>query len=111
MQWINVTCCRCDLNECSFSKGIAEHTFGNDYLEPFPTDDWTHLVIVAFVKLFVTQLIYVLFLLNAELFPTPVRSTGFAWLLVSGFAAMSAAPYILNVSSANAYLCVTYFVI
>ncbi|XP_037792998.1 organic cation transporter 1-like [Penaeus monodon] len=66
-------------------------------LAPFTLhDDWTHLVIVAFVKLFVTQLIYVLFLLNAELFPTPVRSTGFAWLLVSGFAAMSAAPYILN---------------
>ncbi|XP_042856033.1 beta-alanine transporter-like [Penaeus japonicus] len=59
-------------------------------------NEWAHLVVVAFIKLFVTQLIFSLFLLSAEIFPTPVRSTGFAWLLVSGFAAMSAAPYILS---------------
>lgn len=59
-------------------------------------NEWAHLAIAAFIKLFITQLIFVLFLLNTELFPTPVRSTGFAWSLVAGFAAMSAAPYILN---------------
>ncbi|XP_076049084.1 organic cation transporter 1-like [Oratosquilla oratoria] len=55
---------------------------------------WVLLSLAAFIKLFITKAIYVLFLYCAELFPTPVRSIIIGIVVVFGLISMSAAPYI-----------------
>lgn len=55
------------------------------------------LTIVAFIRLFCTQLIYIVFVQCTEIFPTPIRSTGFAWMIVFGLGAMISTPYVLHV--------------
>ncbi|XP_037791597.1 solute carrier family 22 member 5-like [Penaeus monodon] len=59
-------------------------------------DKWVMLAVAACIRLFSTQLIYIATIQSAEIFPTPIRSTGFAWMVVWGMGAMIATPYILH---------------
>ncbi|XP_063593786.1 solute carrier family 22 member 7-like [Penaeus indicus] len=59
-------------------------------------DKWVMLAMVAFIRLFCTQLIYVVYVQCTEIFPTPIRSTGLAWLIVCGLATMISTPFLLH---------------
>lgn len=59
-------------------------------------DKWLMLAIVAVIRLFCAQLIYVAYVQCTEIFPTPVRSTGLAWLIVCGLATMISTPFLLH---------------
>ncbi|XP_063594061.1 solute carrier family 22 member 7-like [Penaeus indicus] len=59
-------------------------------------DKWAMLAVAACIRLFSTQLMYVVTIQCGEIFPTPVRSTGLAWMVVCGMGAMVSTPYILH---------------
>lgn len=59
-------------------------------------DKWALLTIVGFIKLFSTQLIYIMLVMSTEILPTPVRATGLAWMTVFGLLAMTVGPYALT---------------
>ncbi|XP_042880465.1 solute carrier family 22 member 7-like [Penaeus japonicus] len=71
---------------------------------PFCLEEkWVMLTIVAFIRLFCTQLIYIVFVQCTEIFPTPIRSTGFAWMIVFGLGAMISTPYVLHSGFGEAF--------
>lgn len=59
-------------------------------------DEWLLMSIVAMVKLLATQGLYVVFLMASEIFPTPIRTSGYGITIVFGMLAMVVSPYILH---------------
>ncbi|XP_068243997.1 carcinine transporter-like [Palaemon carinicauda] len=59
-------------------------------------DKWKCLLVMALIKLSFSMSIYALLVYSTEIFPTTVRSTGFAWISVCGFTAVTASSYIIN---------------
>ncbi|ROT66050.1 Organic cation transporter 1 [Penaeus vannamei] len=66
-------------------------------------DKWAMLAIASCIRLFSTQLIYIATMQSAEIFPTPIRSTAFAWMVVCGLGAAIATPYILHSGFGDAF--------
>ncbi|XP_076064253.1 organic cation transporter 1-like isoform X1 [Oratosquilla oratoria] len=64
---------------------------------------WLLLALAAFIKLFITSSMYVVFLIGAELFPTSIRSFSLGITLVVSLAVCSASPYIVGLEISLQY--------
>ena len=67
------------------------------YYNKYSIDPIFMLSVVAIIKIFLTQGIYVVYVMTSELFPTPSRSSGMGMVVVSGMIGIIFAPYIVHV--------------
>ncbi|XP_068247569.1 organic cation transporter 1-like isoform X2 [Palaemon carinicauda] len=59
-------------------------------------NQWFMMITLALIKFFITTSLLVMYVITAEIFPTPIRSSGLGIMGVTGLVAMSVAPYVLN---------------
>ena len=64
----------------------------------FISDQWLMISLLAMTKLVIVTALLVLYVATAEIFPTPVRSSGLGIMGVTGLVSMAIGPIILNVS-------------
>ncbi|XP_064117978.1 organic cation transporter 1-like isoform X2 [Macrobrachium nipponense] len=59
-------------------------------------NQWLMVVTLALIKFFITTALLVMYVITAEIFPTPVRSSGLGIMGLTGLVAMAMAPSVLN---------------